>query len=261
MNCAALPVSAAVTSITSTLATFSPIGEGGQIYVMPTLMSFDHFEDGAASRWRAWIASDENIDSYVQNYLVPFLERYRDNPYLWSIDLMNEPDWAYERADISFDRLRAYFARAARAIHANSEVLVTVGMAAPKYNAACVGCEPSINDRQLREAVDDPGVYLDFYSPHYYDWVADVWGNSLHNSPAGLNFPVGKPLMFGEHPARGTSGHTLTEDLEAAFAKGWQGTMPWTSNGVDRNGGFAEVSAAAASFRDARPGLVFPVCR
>jgi hypothetical protein len=231
-----------------------------QIYVMATLMSFDHFRARAQARWKAWIASDENIDSYVASYLLPFLERYGDSPYLWSIDLMNEPDWAYEQSDISFDRLRAYFARAARAIHEHSDVLVTVGMAMPRYNAACAGCEPSISDEQLREAVGDPNVYLDFYSPHYYDWVSDLWGNTMYKSPEGTSFLTDRPLMFGEHSARGTAGNTLTEDIEAAFSNGWQGTMPWTSNGVDRNGGLAEVSAAATAFRDAHPVLVFPGC-
>ena len=239
---------------------FFAIAEEERIYVMATLVSFDHFEDGAADAFRAWIASDANIDSYVDNYLVPFLERYGQNPYLWSIDLINEPDWVHERQAISWERMRAYFARAARAIHEHSEVLVTVGMASPKYSAPCAGCEPAILDAALRETLDAPSVYLDFYSPHYYDWVGDVWGNTLHLRPDSTNFPPGKPMVIGEHPARGTTGHTLLEDLEAALENGWQGTLPWTSNGVDRNGGFAEVSAAASAFRDARPALVFPSC-
>ncbi|HEX6271767.1 MAG TPA: hypothetical protein VFZ53_01945, partial [Polyangiaceae bacterium] len=94
---------------------FFAIAEEREIYVMATLISFDHFESGSQARWKAWIASDAAIDSYVENYLVPFLERYGENPYLWSIDLANEPDWAYEREGISWERLRAYFARAARA--------------------------------------------------------------------------------------------------------------------------------------------------
>jgi hypothetical protein len=36
--------------------------------------------------------------------------------------------------------------------------------------------------------------------------------------------------------------------------------MPWTSNGVDDNGGFAQVSVAATSFRETHPSLVFPGC-
>jgi len=67
--------------------------------------------------------------------------------------------------------------------------------------------------------------------------------------------------MLGEHPANGTAGHTLIEDLEAAFAYGWQGVMPWTSNGVDANGGFSEVSAAASAFQDTHSTLVSPACQ
>ncbi len=242
------------------LDSFFAIAEARQIYVMATLMSFDHFESRAGERWQAWLASDAHIDSYVDNYLIPFLDRYGENPYLWSVDLINEPDWVHEREGIGWDRLRAYFARAARAVHEHSEVLVTVGMASPKYSAPCAGCEPAVSDAQLRETLDEPGVYLDFYSPHYYDWVGDVWGNTLHLRPDSTNFPPGKAMLIGEHPARGTTGHSLLEDLEAARENGWQGTMPWTSNGVDRNGGFSDVSAAASAFRDAHPTLVFPKC-
>lgn len=250
------------------LDSFFAVAEEQQTYVMATLMSFDNFEDANASRWQAFIASDEAIDSYVENYVIPFLDRYGQNPYLWSIDLINEPDWVHEREglQVPFDRLNAYFARAALAIHENSEVLVTVGMASPNYNARCVGCNLQISDAQLRDALDDPNVYLDFYSPHYYDWVGPVWGNSLHQPADASYFPAGKPLLHGEFPARGTVNldtmvrYTLAEDVEAAFVNGWQGTMPWTSNGVDRNGGFAEVSAATAAFRDAHPEVVFPSC-
>jgi hypothetical protein len=254
-------VSGATAAHWADLDSFFAIAEQNQIHVMATLMSFDHFEQAAEARWDAWIASDQKIDSYINTYLIPFLQRYGDNPYLWAIDLINEPDWVYENNDISFDRLRAYFARAARAIHENSEVLVTIGMAMPKYNATCDGCTQSITDAQLRQAVNDPEVYLDFYSPHYYDWLEEYWGNTIHQTPAASDFPTGKPLMFGEHPANGTSGNSLLEDIEAALANGWQGTMPWTSNGVDANGGFSEVSPAATAFRNAHSSLVFPACQ
>ncbi len=64
------------------LESFFAIAAERRIYVMATLISFDHFEDGAASRWKAWIASDAGVDSYVENYLLPFLERFGQNPYL-----------------------------------------------------------------------------------------------------------------------------------------------------------------------------------
>ena len=37
---------------------FFAVAEAQQIYVMATLVSFDHFESDAADRWQSWIASD-----------------------------------------------------------------------------------------------------------------------------------------------------------------------------------------------------------
>jgi hypothetical protein len=66
------------------------------IYIMATLISFDHFKNTYTTynNWRNWINSDANIDSYITNYINPFLTRYGNNPALWSIDLCNEPEWA-----------------------------------------------------------------------------------------------------------------------------------------------------------------------
>jgi hypothetical protein len=230
------------------------------IYVMATLMSFDHFEAGAADRWLSWIQSDAAIQSYVASYVVPFVERYRSNPYLWSIDLMNEPDWVHEHSGVSWDRLRTYFSRAAKAIHDNSPILVTVGMAMPKYQTGtCSGCTGNqISDTQLAAIV--PGAALDFYSPHHYDWAGDVWGNPLESNPVAYGYDVSKPYLFGEVPAKGTKNHTLTDDLSNAANHGYVGVMPWTSNGVDDNGGFQEVSIAAAAFAAQHMDLVFPAC-
>lgn len=228
------------------------------IYVMATLMSFDHFEAGAASKWNALIQSDAAIESYVTNYVVPFVQRYGENPYLWSIDLINEPDWVFEEQGVPWERLRAYFARAAAAIKQNSEVLVTIGMAMPKYQATCAGCSDEISDAALSAIA--PGASLDFYSPHHYDWITEVWGNPLDVSPSAYGYIGSKPYMLGELPAHGTEGRTIGADLEQAFTNGYRGLMPWTSNGVDSNGGFAEVSAGAQAFAAQHEALVFPSC-
>ena len=77
------------------------------------------------------ITDTNNIDSLVANYVVPFVNRYKSNPWLWSIDLCNEPDWVHENANcgrLPWEPLQTYFGRASAAIHANSEILVTVGI-------------------------------------------------------------------------------------------------------------------------------------
>jgi hypothetical protein len=236
-----------------------------RIYVMATLLSFDHFKDShpGHKRWREWLSRDDTIDSYLEHYLVPFVRRYRDNPYLWSIDLMNEPDWVHENANngrFPWSRLQSYFARGARTIHANSAILVTVGIAMPKYNSdstkGAVG--NMIGDPALRAQLNDPAARVDFYSLHYYDWIGKFWGNLVYQNPADAGLPTDKPSLFGEMPANGTTGHTTAEDYESAYRRGWQGAMGWTSNGVDDNGSLRQLAPATEAFRDHHQALVFP---
>ena len=249
------------------LDSFFQIAQQKQIYVMATLISFDHFKNTYTTyqKWRNMINSNANIDSYVSSYVVPFVDRYESNPYLWSIDLINEPDWVHENAEtgqMAWTPLQQYWARAARAIHENSPVLVTVGMGMPKYNSgSCSGCEGNvIADATLKTFVNDPDVYIDFYSSHYYPWQDPYFGGiPFSKSPtAYYGADPGKPSMIGETPATGSTGSTLTQDYENAYLNGWQGVMPWTSNGVDANGGFAQVSPATSAFRTNHTSLVFP---
>jgi hypothetical protein len=239
------------------------IAEQHRIYVMATLMSFDHLKSGHASfqRWRNWIDSDEHIDSYVDSYLIPFVDRYGRSPWLWSVDLMNEPDWVYENADngrVPWARLQSYFARGARAIHRHSRVLVTVGMAMLKYNSDTgAGCRGNqVGDRALQASLNDPGARLDFYSTHYYDWNGGIWGNAVYLSPGAYRLPTDKPCVLGEMPANGTAGHTTAQDYEAAYRNGWQGAMAWTSNGVDEMGSLAQLGPATRAFRERHRELV-----
>lgn len=72
-----------------------------KIFLMPTLMSFDHFTWNKSSsvRWMKMLAKRSNVESFVQNYVVPFAVRYKDNPYVFCIDLCNEIDWLSEQGD------------------------------------------------------------------------------------------------------------------------------------------------------------------
>ncbi len=234
-----------------------------RIRVMATVMSFDHFKAGhpKSQRWRNWLASDRNIDSFADHYLVPLVERYGSSPWLWSIDLMNEPDWVHENAEdgrFAWERLQRYFARGACAVHEHSRVLVTVGLAMLKYNSGtgpvCRGNQ--VSDRALQALVPRPGARLDFYTTHYYDWNGRIWGNALHLSPAAYRMPPDKPALIGEMPAKGTAGHTITDDYEIAFEEGWLGVMAWTSNGVDENGSLADLGPATRAFRTRHPEVL-----
>jgi hypothetical protein len=258
---------------------FFAAAERHKIYIMATLTSFDHFKDTGkrptADRWRKMVKSDATVDSFVLHYVIPFTNRYKENPYLWSIDLMNEPDWVYENVEcgqLKWEDISRYFARAAAAIHEHSDVPVTVGMSFPKYHSdGFEGFEDNtrfegdkMSDAFLQKIYPNKNAYLDFYSPHYYDWVGKHYGapfgvkpcGSPENGGWGLH-PV-KPAVLGECAANGSAGHTLTEDYQNAFDNGWQGVMPWTSNRVDGCGGFEELKLAINHMSEKYPDLVFP---
>jgi hypothetical protein len=240
------------------------IAQERQIYVMATLMSFDHFSDKYPrnQRWRNMITDSNNVDSLVANYVVPFVNRYKGNPWLWSIDLCNEPDWIYENAKcgkLPWKPIQAYFGKASAAVHANSGILVTVGISmAPKYlsdkRAANV-----LSDNALRAmAGGDPRAHVDFYAPHYYDWQGRYNHNPFYMSPIAYGLPGARPALFGEFPSKGTASHTTAEDYESAYENGWQGAMGWTSNGVDETGSLVKLGPATRAFRARHNALVFP---
>jgi len=255
------------------LDSFFEIAERHGIYIMATILSFDHFKNNDWSnrvpeRWRNMVQSTEAINSFIEHYTLPFVERYKDNPYLWSIDLMNEPDWVHEGEEcgkLAWEDISHFFARNAAAIHENSNILVTVGMAFPKYNSDGSGYEGNkVSDAFLQSLYNNENAYLDFWSPHYYDWVGQWYGIPFTSNPYGSRSDGGwglcdsKPAIIAETAANGSADFTLTEDYVNAFNNGWQGVMAWTSNGVDGNGGFDEQIVATRHIAELHSGLVFP---
>jgi hypothetical protein len=256
-------VSGATTAHWNDLDSLFQIAQNRGIYIMATLLSFDHTADyhGNYQSWRNMIGSNANIDSYVNNYVIPFVNRYKNNPYLWSIDLMNEPDWSFETHGISWDRLQTLFAKMNVAIHQNSSILTTVGMSMVKYNSSsCTGCQGNmISDSALQSKVNNNQLAkVDFWSVHYYDWMGQYWGVPMYLTPAQYGMPTDRPNMLGEMPGNGTTGNTTTQDVLAAYNNGWRGTMPWTSNGVDGYGSLTQISPATNAFRNQYPSLVYP---
>ncbi len=241
------------------------IARDRRVYVMATLISFDHFSNVHANhrRWRNMITDTNNVDSLVANYVVPFVNRYKSDPWLWSIDLCNEPDWIHENAEcgrLPWEPLQTYFGRASSAVHANSEILVTVGIAMGRKYLSGTRAYNVLDDRVLQAmAGGDPRARVDFYSPHYYDWQSrNNRSNPLYMSPAAYDLPGARPALLGEIPAKGTANHTTAQDYENAYQNGWQGAMGWTSDGVDANGSLVKLGPATRAFRDSHNVLVFP---
>jgi hypothetical protein len=245
-----------------------------QIYIMATLLSFDHTKSSHPHfmYWRRMIENRENVSSYINNYLIPFIEKFKDNPYLWSIDACNEIEWINnddDNARAGWDKLQYLVASMAVAVHQRSEILFTLGSAAIKWN--CDLPKPFEgnfwSDKSLQKYFSSPLARLDFYSPHYYGWVVQWFGNfCTDKTPAdyGIN---DRPCMVGENPAKGIfiktqKGDSLVVPMKEAFIKsyknGWKGLMVWTSNGVDQFGTLDDCRSGLKAFYEKYPALIVP---
>ena len=227
------------------------------VYVMTALISFDHTKAGNpnADRWAKMYASPENRQSFVDNYVAPLIRRYGSNPWFWAVDVGNELDWMFDNQHQNRDDFLDLIARVANYIHRNSKVLVCQGMGtAAKYISAKYQGR-ILSDESL--GAKEPGAHVDFYNIHYYDWVRQWFGSPYEESPAQMGIGD-KPCIIGETPAKGSSGQTILQNWQNAFALGWQGIMPWTSNGVDGNGSLADFKDASNWFFAHHADLVHP---
>ncbi len=221
--------------------------EENGIYIMATIMSFDHFKNTnkTYNSWRWMLRDTDAIDTYINEFIIPFCERYDDYDSLWSIDLCNEPDWIYENDEcgkIDMDDICMLFSREAAAIHEHSDILVTIGFGMIKYNSDRYEGNYG-SDEYLMSLSGNDNSYLDFYSPHFYDWEAEWFGYPFDKDPVSFGVDGTKPAVIGEFPASGTTSSVKnSKDMSGsecyinAYNNGWNGAMAWTSNGSDANG-------------------------
>lgn len=231
------------------------IARSERVYLMIALFSFDHTKAGNhnAEAWRNMQRSPAGRASFVREYVTPFVKRYGPNPYFFAVDVGNEIDWHWDNQGLRKKDTLDLIARVANAVHRNSQVLVCQGMGtAAKYlSAKYQGA--SLSDESLGGF--EPGARVDFYNIHFYDWVRQWFSSPFESSPADMGL-VGKPCIVGEMPAHGSAGESIVENYRQAFAHGWQGVMPWTSNGVDGNGSLPDFAPAAAWFYSAHRDLL-----
>lgn len=219
------------------------LAEQYQIYIMATVQSFDNFKDQNQNyqSWRTLIQDSDKTDMFVDNYIVPLVQRYGKSDYFWSVDLCNEPDWIVENEEcgkLDWPYLEQYYAKAAAAIHANSDVLVTVGLGMIKYNSDSQQGN-KISDSELQNVLsgdkyDKSLAYVDFYSTHWYTWMQGMWGYPFSESPTDFGLDGTKPCVIGECPAVASdSDFDITSAYEDAYNNGWNGVFAWKTSGQD----------------------------
>lgn len=247
------------------------------IYVMATIMSFDHFDEAKPNHqgWRAMIQNKQKTQTFIDNYLLPLVDRYKDNPYLYNIDLCNEPEWIHEETkcgQIQWEHLQRFAGMCASAIHqSQSPVLVSIGSAATKWNSDRSGHVGNIwSDANLQaQSGEGNEAFLDFWHIHYYSWINQYFSNPFEKDPQYYMIND-RPCIIGETPGRvnnGTDLYTIagmTEEriFEDPHKLGYCGVYPWTSNNAGSGdfGSLATFGNAAKSFYDNHTDLVNGTC-
>lgn len=247
------------------LETLFDLAKKYKVYVMPTLLSFDHFKNGSGPYWRALIESKENCDEYAEKYVKEFCSRFGDNEYVFSVDLMNEPDWVYENEEcgqIPWENISYLFAKCAATVHENSEILVTVGMGIVKYNSEDYEGD-KVSDEYLQSLYDDPGAYLDFYSTHYYNWQRPWFQMPVGMTPEEFKLHTDKPCMIGEthNDDDGEIGMSLTDKYKDLYDHGWSGILVWSqTDGSEESWYHYDLTKAATNaLYEYIPNKIYPL--
>ncbi len=258
-------VSGATQAHWDNLADMFSLAQSNKIYVLATLISFDHTKNTYTTyqRWRSMYTSQANVGSFVDNYVIPFVTKFGSNPYLFAVEPCNEIEWVNQNTDnaqLPWETLQYFVARVVAAVHENSDVLTTVGNNVKwQTDLWSGGALHAFSDARLRAQYNDADAYLDVYSPHFYDWVVQWYGSPfLTHTPADYGLQD-KPMIIGEVPANGVGKIPILECYMNAYANGVQGVMPWTSNGVDSNGSLdTGLREALSAFATSFPEMVNP---
>lgn len=228
-----------------------------KLYIMATVTSFDHCKNHHENydSWRKLYMSSKMMDAYIENFLLPLVRRYKDITALWSIDLCNEPDWINENPEcgkLPWSKLTEFYAKCTSAIHRESDILVTVGIGVIKNHQY-------VTDQAMMSFVNDKGACLDFFSPHHYPWMIEAFGIPFYVTPKEYGAGNDKPVIIAEFAPKGAvDGSSIEKDYIRAFKNGWQGLMPWTSNGVDVCGDIDDMRPALEEIIRDNRDLIFP---
>lgn len=247
------------------------VAENNQVYVLPALLSFDITKNTYPTyeRWRAFLQSESNIQSYIDNVLIPMVQRYNNRPYLLGWEICNEPEWMFENPEHgpqSFDDVQKLHAMFAAAVHENSTKPVTTGSAAPKWNSPIYDhwgdYEGNMfSDEALSSAINNSNAFLDFYQYHWYAWQTE-WMESPFTMST-IEYKVDdRPVIVGESEGNDVCDEyicqTLVEMYENAYHNGFDGVCAWKTPQNDGHGTFENIAVASNAFYTKYPMLVYP---
>lgn len=241
-----------------------------KIYLMPTFWSFDMASTNGSnySQYRQILTDDNKAGSYINNFLIPFVQRYASNNWVFGYDLCNEPEHIWRDANcgkLSEWWVTRFFARCAAAVHQNCSKPVTIGSMWAVYNSSTLGTgdgDPAAgynrySDANMKNYFNDPGAYLDFYSPHWYQWQGS--NGPFNRTVAQWIGTDDKPVITGETYGGDLSFITMANFYNYSYNNGFDGTMGWKN--ACENDGYGTwngVKNGLSAFYYAHPNLVYP---
>ncbi|TCO08434.1 putative secreted protein (Por secretion system target) [Natronoflexus pectinivorans] len=244
------------------------------VLVMLCLWSFDMLQNNAGAenltRNKTLLENEDRINSYIQNALIPMVERVKAHPGIISWEIFNEPegmssdiDWAgWTPETTTMNHVQRFVNLTAGAIRRtdpntkisngswNILVLSDIGSFYNYYT-----------DERLIAAGGDADGTLDFYMVHYYPEHFGTSMSPFHN-PAS-HWDLDKPIVIGEFsaigistPSGGGSSFTTEEAYAYAIENGYAGALSWTMTGHDGHGDLNDARQAMLNLQNDYPDLI-----
>lgn len=253
-----------------------------KVYIMPTLWSFDMVKNTSGWSWYydqyRQIVNDANKTQwYIEYFLIPFLQRYENEPYVMGYDICNEPEHMWRDSNCGYlnrDNVVRFVAMVAAAINQYSSKPVTVGsmwiiLNSNKYSGQTWEGYMGNNwsNSSMQAQYNNSNAYLDFWSPHWYAWQNN--GGPFETSIGFWLDDGSRPALIGEtygddvysgHPSDNTGWNiSMANYYLQSYWNGYAGVCGWKNpKEDDGQGSFYGVSKGTNAFYNNYPELVYP---
>jgi len=198
------------------------------LMVVPVLWTFEMVDEGKIEI----IRDPEKTQTYIDQALLPILERTRHHCNILAWEVINEPEWAMDipfagttKKLVEAHEMQRFVGQLAQAIHTHSPHMVTVGSAGLRFSTDMhLFSNNYWHDVQLQsQNIHCSGAYLDFYSVHYYKWKLESL--SPFRQPL-TDMGLSKPMLLSEFSL--DKRRDPEELMRLALDNGYAGIMPWS---------------------------------